>query len=142
MIAFVIFLGILAALWLALLISPAHRVTFSQRLDVATPIPAPLDPLPAVTVIVPARNEAAMLPSTIPTICRQDYPNLSMILIDDQSDDDSPAVIAQLQRDHPNLHAIRAADRPPGWMGKCWAVQQGVQEAKKSGFGFRVSGIG
>jgi cellulose synthase/poly-beta-1,6-N-acetylglucosamine synthase-like glycosyltransferase len=142
MIAFVIFLGILAVLWLGLLLSPAHRVTFSQRLDVDTQLPASLDSLPAITVIVPARNEADLLPRTIPTICRQEYPNLSVILIDDQSDDDSPNVIAQLQRDHANLHVIRATDRPAGWMGKCWAVQHGVEYAKKSGFGFRVSGIG
>ena len=36
----------------------------------------------------------------------------------------------QLKREHPNLMTIRATDRPKGWVGKCWAVQQGVEYAR------------
>jgi glycosyltransferase involved in cell wall biosynthesis len=73
-----------------------------------------------------------MLPNTIPTICRQDYPEFRLILVDDQSEDDSPRVIEKLRAEHPNLTSLRAPDRPAGWMGKCWAIQQGVEHFQKN----------
>ena len=126
----IVLLGLIALLWLWLLISPAHRATIADCLNSSAPIALANDALPPVVVIVAARNEAAMLPKTIPTICRQDYPNFRVILIDDQSEDQSPRLIEQLCLEHPNLTAIRAPDRPSGWMGKCWAIQQGVEHWK------------
>src|SRR5438132_6260235 len=105
-----------ALLWLWLLFSPAHRATFIDLLNASTEPPPPSEPLPTVVVIVAARNEAAMLPQTIPTLCRQDYPSLRVILVDDQSDDDSPRVLEALRREYANLIAIRASDRPAGWI--------------------------
>lgn len=127
MTALIVILSIVLALWLALWLSPVHRVMFRQRLDAATPLPDPVV-WPAVTVIVPARNEESMLPRTIPSICTQDYPNLRVIVVDDQSDDRTPAALEQLRQSHPNLTVIRAADRPVGWCGKPWAVWQAVQQ--------------
>jgi hopene-associated glycosyltransferase HpnB len=121
-------LAVVALLWLTLFLSPAHKVFFRDTLNAATLLPDPAE-WPRVTVIVPARNEAAMLPRTIPTICRQDYPDLRVIVIDDQSDDATPQILAQLKSHHPNLDTLRAADRPAGWVGKPWAVTQGVEFA-------------
>jgi hopene-associated glycosyltransferase HpnB len=126
--AFLILLLLIALLWLWLLVSPAHRATFTDCLDSCTE--SPRAPLPPVCVILAARNEAAMLPRTIPTICRQEYPQLPVIVVDDQSDDDTPRVLEQLKRENPNLITIRATDRPEGWIGKCWAIQQGVECAR------------
>lgn len=130
MLAVAIFLALIALLWLWLLFSPAHRATFTDLLNSTTTLPTPARPWPAVTVIVAARNEAEMLPQTMPTICRQNYPDLRVLLVDDQSDDNSAGVIANLTAQHANLTAIRAADRPAGWMGKCWAIQQGIDHLK------------
>src|SRR5690349_386947 len=124
--AFLILLSLVALLWLWLLLSPAHRATFTDRLDSTTESPAQ-HPLPPVCVVLAARNEAAILPKTIPTICRQDYPDLRVIVVDDQSDDDSPRILEQLKGEHPNLISIRGVERPKGWVGKCWAIQQGVE---------------
>src|SRR5262249_39960584 len=98
--------------------------------DSNSQLPAPPNPLPRVFVILAARNEAAMLPQTIPTICRQEYPELRVIVVDDQSDDDSPRILEQLKREHPNLITICGTDRRDGWMGKCWAIHQGVEYVK------------
>src|SRR5213595_3044838 len=86
--AFLVLLSLIALLWVWLLLSRAHRATFTDLIDSSRPLA--LIGTPPVFVILAARNEAAMLPTTIPTICRQDYPNLLVILVDDQSDDDSP----------------------------------------------------
>ena len=121
-----ILLSIIALLWLILFLSPAHKVFFRQTLDAHTLQPDPAA-WPSVTIVVPARNEAAMLPRTVPTMCRQDYPGLRVIVVDDGSDDDSPQILERLRSEHPNLTVVRAADRPAGWVGKPWAVMQGVE---------------
>lgn len=123
-----ILLSLTALFWLVLLVSPAHKVFFRDTLDADTALPDPAD-WPAVTVIVPARNEAAMLPRTVPSICQQDYPSFRVIVVDDQSDDASPAILRRLEVENPRLTVLRAADRPAGWCGKPWAVVQGVAQA-------------
>src|SRR5256885_8645973 len=125
-----ILLSLIALLWLWLLLSPAHRATFTDCLDSSTESPASQTALPPVCVILAARNEAEMLPRTIPTICTQEYPQLRVIVVDDQSDDDTPRVLEQLQREHANLMTILGTERPSGWVGKCWAIQQGVEHLK------------
>ena len=113
-------------LWVWLLLSPAHRATFGSQVNSNTALPE-CAVCPPVTIIVPARNEGKILDRSIPSFCMQDYPDLRVILIDDQSDDNSPAVIARLRADHPNLTVIPGRQRPDGWCGKPWAVQQGVE---------------
>jgi hopene-associated glycosyltransferase HpnB len=124
----IILLSLIALLWLWLLVSPAHRASFRYVLNADTTMPA-APALPPVTIIVPARNEAKVLGRSIPSMCAQDYPGLRVVLVDDQSDDDSPAVIARLKEAHPNLTVLSGRERPAGWCGKPWAVQQGVEAA-------------
>ena len=119
-------LGLIAALWAWLWASPMHRVAFRDVLD-ADQDPRPVGgELPRVTLIAPARNEAPVLPVTVPTYCSQGYPNLHVLIVDDQSDDDTPAVLASLAARFPNLRTLRTRERPAGWLGKTWAVASGV----------------
>jgi hopene-associated glycosyltransferase HpnB len=117
-----------------------------QRLPPARGDPAAW---PAVTAVIPARDEAAVLPGTMPTLLAQDYPGkLRVVLVDDQSSDGTAAVAAALGRATMPVHRSRAADRaaqtapaagmplvvpggprPPGWAGKVWAMQQGLLAA-------------
>ena len=46
---------------------------------------------PTVAVIIPARDEAAMLPQSLGSILAQDYPKLSIVLVDDNSSDGTAA---------------------------------------------------
>ncbi|MGE5607754.1 MAG: glycosyltransferase [Bacillota bacterium] len=127
MIVFLGILSIVAAVWLWLLAGRTFRSSLKLALNADTPVtPSAPARWPAITVIIPARNEADTLPATIPTICRQDYPDFRVILVDDQSDDDSPRVIEQLQAAHPNLTVVHGITRPADWHGKQWAVKQGV----------------
>src|SRR6516162_9331964 len=55
---------------------------------------------PDVLAVIPARNEAAMLPAVLPTLLGQDYPGpLTVILVDDCSTDGTAEVAAGLGRD-------------------------------------------
>ncbi|WP_308389353.1 glycosyltransferase [Acidithiobacillus sp. AMEEHan] len=88
---------------------------------------------PAVTAVVPARNEAAGIAACVRGILAQDYPGtLYLIVIDDQSVDDT-AELAQSAAAElgaaSRLTVLRGKDLPAGWAGKVWAMQQGVEAA-------------
>jgi chlorobactene glucosyltransferase len=131
----VVLLSLVALLWLGLLLSPVHAWTHRNPLNSQTNIEAPPGQWPLVTIIVPARNEAAWLPSTVPTYCEQVYPNVQVVLVDDQSNDRSPEILASLAQKYSNLKVVHAQPRPEGWCGKPWAVWQGVNEAARQTVG-------
>jgi hopene-associated glycosyltransferase HpnB len=80
--------------------------------------------LPSVTAVVPARNEADILPACLPTLLTQDYQGrLSVIVVDDDSTDDTAKVAAELGE----LTVVSARPTPPGWAGKVWAMAEGAQ---------------
>ncbi len=87
------------------------------------------DSWPSVIVVIPARDEADMLPQTLPTLLTQDYPGrFTVILVDDESTDGTAEVAAGLDNDS-RLKVISGSPTPPGWAGKVWAMQQGLDAA-------------
>ncbi|MGN6676559.1 MAG: glycosyltransferase [Streptosporangiaceae bacterium] len=90
---------------------------------------------PAVVAVVPARDEAEMLPLTLPTLLNQRYAgDLTVMLVDDESSDGTGAVamsIAGTRGDAPGtrLRVLTGEPTPPGWAGKVWAMAQGLRMA-------------
>src|SRR5580700_4206014 len=92
------------------------------------------DAWPAVVAVVPARNEADMLPATLPALLGQDYPGaLTVILVDDGSTDGTAEVAARLGRGSTRTLRAVAGTPPPDvaghWAGKVWAMAQGLRAA-------------
>ncbi|WUI01492.1 glycosyltransferase [Spirillospora sp. NBC_00431] len=86
---------------------------------------------PDVVAVVPARDEAAILPETLPTLLAQHYPgDFSVILVDDGSGDGTAETAERLAGDRANFRVVRAKDRPEGWAGKVWAMAEGVRAAE------------
>jgi hopene-associated glycosyltransferase HpnB len=83
---------------------------------------------PGVVAVVPARDEAAILPQTLPTLLAQDYPGpFAVTLVDDASTDGTGAVATRLGAGGRRpLRVVPGAPRPAGWAGKPWAMAQGV----------------
>jgi hopene-associated glycosyltransferase HpnB len=85
---------------------------------------------PRVAVIVPARNEAAMLPLTLPSLLKQDYPGTyHVFVVDDDSDDSTAAMadnIADMENLSDHLTVTRARPTADGWSGKLWALNEGL----------------
>jgi hopene-associated glycosyltransferase HpnB len=85
---------------------------------------------PAVTAVIPARDEAECVGQTVASLLRQNYPGaFNVVLVDDQSRDGT----AQVARDAAaslgaggRLTVLSGAAPPAGWTGKLWAQQQGV----------------
>ncbi len=79
----------------------------------------------SVSVLVPARNEAAYLPRTLRALLAQDYPGpWRVVVVDDRSEDSTVDVAYAAGAD-----VVRGAPLPPGWVGKVWALEQGAREA-------------
>jgi hopene-associated glycosyltransferase HpnB len=90
---------------------------------------------PDVVAIVPARNEAETIGRCVASLLRQDYGgNFSIVLVDDESDDGTAHVAqaaASACEAEARLAIVKGAPRPPGWSGKVWAMNQGVEEVGK-----------
>jgi hopene-associated glycosyltransferase HpnB len=82
-------------------------------------------PAPArrVAVIIPARNEAALIGRAIGSLWSQDYPGPYRIFVVDDHSTDGTAEAASGAR------VLRAPPLEPGWTGKLWALAHGVREA-------------
>jgi hopene-associated glycosyltransferase HpnB len=86
---------------------------------------------PRVVAVVPARDEADVLPASLRSLLGQDYaPPLTVIVVDDQSEDDTSEVARHVAADaRREIIVLRGEPRPPGWTGKVWAMQQGIAHA-------------
>jgi hopene-associated glycosyltransferase HpnB len=86
-------------------------------------------PWPSVAVVVPARDEAAVLARTLPRLLAQDYPGpAQVILVDDCSTDGTADAAARVPGAQP-LQVVGGSERPAGWVGKTWALEQGYEAA-------------
>lgn len=77
---------------------------------------------PRVSVLIPARNEAAVIQQTLKMHLAQTYPNFEVLLLDDQSDDGTGDLARALN--DPRLRVLNGTPLPEGWLGKNWACQQ------------------
>ncbi len=85
---------------------------------------------PSITVIVPARNEAADIAATLHSLLAQDYPNLQIIAVDDRSTDQTGVLIDTIASQHPSkLRALHITELPPGWLGKTHAMALAARQA-------------
>ncbi|MEU0724142.1 glycosyltransferase [Streptomyces sp. NPDC006140] len=122
--------SLLAWLWLLLCQG------FFWRTDVRLPRRVEPDVWPDVCVVVPARDEAAVLPAALPSLLLQDYPGRAEVfLVDDGSADGTGDLARDLARRHGGLPlTVSSPGEPPaGWTGKLWAVRHGIGLARARG---------
>jgi hopene-associated glycosyltransferase HpnB len=122
------------AVWLYLLAARGGfwRANIRDETD-PTPDPAAW---PAVTAVIPARNEADVIPACLRGLLTQDYPApFTVILTDDQSGDGT-ADVARSTADalgaSRRLTVLEGQALPQGWTGKLWAMQQGIEKARSA----------
>lgn len=84
---------------------------------------------PLVSIIVPFRNEEGNLPNLLDSLKEQDYKNLEIILVDDQSTDNSTKIAEDFVRKVRNCKVVTVKDRPERWVGKTWACEEGFRRA-------------
>jgi chlorobactene glucosyltransferase len=120
---------LLAAPWIAVLwIVVRRNATRGPLLQGYAPRPNG----PALSVIIPARNEALNIERCVRSVLAAAYAPLEIIVVDDRSSDDTAQIVGRLvaaPEAGGRVRLVRGADLPPGWFGKQWALVQGYRIA-------------
>jgi hopene-associated glycosyltransferase HpnB len=112
------------AVWLALAVIGFW--TCSER-DSRAPFLEP-ERWPAVTAVIPARNEADVIARSLGSVAAQDYPGqFRVVLVDDNSSDGTGAIARGLASGR--VTVLDGAPLGSGWTGKLWALHQGIAAA-------------
>ncbi len=80
--------------------------------------------LPLVSLLVPARNEEDNIARCLKSLLSQDYPRLEIIILDDQSTDNTASIVDRMIAGGDNIRLLRGQPLPAGWLGKNWACHQ------------------
>jgi chlorobactene glucosyltransferase len=120
-------LAILAAAALApMLLISVWNLAASSRLHSW----APRATGPLVSVLVPARDEAANLRVLVPALLRTRYEPVEIVVMDDASRDETLAVARGYAANDSRVRVAEGLDLPHGWMGKNWACHQLSAQAR------------
>lgn len=94
--------------------------------------PVPAASAEQISVLIPARNEAARIGASLTSVLAQvGVPNLEVIVLDDGSTDGTAEVLQSFE--DPRLTVLHGdGDPPAGWLGKPWACQRLADHASGS----------
>jgi hopene-associated glycosyltransferase HpnB len=124
--------GICALLWSYLLFGRG-RYWMNPVLDDGDPAPPAV--WPAVAVVIPARDEVAVIGESAGSLLAQNYPGpLGVVVVDDDSSDGTAEAARQVAAERPdrNVMVIASGGVAPGWAGKLWAMKQGIAAAEQT----------
>jgi hopene-associated glycosyltransferase HpnB len=118
-----------AGIWIYLIFFRGHFWTANVRDAAVVPH---LKSFPVVAVVMPARDEAAVIGAPLKSLLTQDYPGpFSITVVDDDSSDGTAAEVgrmaAELGTEHQvSVSVVKSNGPPTGWSGKLWAIKQGI----------------
>lgn len=108
---------VLAAVALALALVPA--LTFFRNLRLYRPPPqAPHGPVPAISVLVPARNEERSIRAAVEAALASRGVEIEVVVLDDHSQDATAEMVAGLAASDPRVRLLSAPPLREGWCGK------------------------
>jgi chlorobactene glucosyltransferase len=118
-------LDLLAALpWLAPFAALARLANNHPNLSDVPPLSGP-----RVTVLIPARNEAATIETVVRSVLASSYRPFELLVVDDRSTDATAAIVERLAAEDDRLRLVRGEPLPADWYGKAWACFQGYRAA-------------
>lgn len=85
---------------------------------------------PPVSVVICARDEYYNLQQFLPKVLQQDYPNYEVIVVNDNSSDDSDFLLSQLQKTYENLRVVNLSQQLNFFKGKKFPLSLGIKAAK------------
>jgi len=105
-----------------------YLLLFRRLAAYKQPVPE-TDYLPAVSVIIAARDEARNLKKFLPTIFNQNYPEFEVIVIDDQSEDGTGELLEEMNAAYPKLKVVTITEHVNEFAGKKLALTLGIKAA-------------
>ena len=122
-------IGILAAAGLALAALPA-LLTLANLRAFTPPPAAPAGAPPQVSVLVPARDEAAAIGRLCRDVLASEAVDLELVILDDASTDGTAAIVQEIAAADPRVRLVSGKPLPAGWCGKqhaCWQLAQAAR---------------
>ena len=89
-----------------------------------------------VAVMIPARNEESNIGNILGDLSAQDYPNLEIIVFNDDSSDRTEEIIREHIFRDKRIRLINNSALPEGWLGKNWACHSMALNAGSETFIF------
>jgi glycosyltransferase involved in cell wall biosynthesis len=107
-------------------------------------------PAPTIAIVIPARNEQDVIGTAIASLLHRDQHDTRIFVVDDNSTDGTVEAARVAAAGAPSFSAgappfspsvgervgvsnrvtlISGRPLPPGWSGKLWAMQQGIEQA-------------
>src|SRR4030043_434290 len=90
------------------------------------------EPVPLVSVLIPARNEEENIEACLRSLRIQDYPNFEIIVLDDNSEDRTAELVEAMAAKDKRIRLIKGAPLAEGWAGKPFACYQLAEKARGS----------
>ena len=91
---------------------------------------------PLISILIPARNEAENISRCLKSLLKQDYPNMEIIVLDDNSSDGTGKVVEEIAQKDNRVRLVDGAPLEDGWIGKNFASHQLAKHAKGEFFIF------
>jgi chlorobactene glucosyltransferase len=85
---------------------------------------------PLISVLVPARNEEENIKKCIVSLTKQDYKNIEILVLDDNSTDNTANIIRKLSKKYSNVKFYKGEHLRKGWLGKSFACHQLSKHAR------------
>ncbi|NDG27083.1 MAG: glycosyltransferase [Proteobacteria bacterium] len=90
----------------------------------------PSTTLPSLTIVVPARNEENTISLGLTSLSSLSYPRLSIIVVNDRSEDATGKHIADFEKQDPRIRCEVVKQLPSDWLGKNHALQLGAESSE------------
>src|SRR5580704_12379909 len=116
-------------LWVAG-VAPSLVSLLWRSLDTVVATLKPPATWPKVSIIVPARDEAAKIEAAMRSKLLIDYPDFELIAVDDRSQDETGAILDRLGGEDSRLCVIHLDSLPDDWLGKSHAMHVAATHAK------------
>ena len=85
---------------------------------------------PLISILIPASNEEECIKRCILSLTKQDYKNIEILVLDDNSTDNTAKIVQKLSKKYPNLKYYRGEPLKKGWLGKSYACHQLAKHAR------------
>jgi len=83
-----------------------------------------IDKNPLISILIPARNEEEYIKRCLVSLTKQDYSNIEILVLDDNSTDDTAKIVKELSKKDPRIKLYKGEPLKKGWMGKSYACWQ------------------
>ena len=114
---------ITAALLIVLINFITNNILFKNTANFLLPEPIKKSP-PLVSVLIPARNEAKNIKRCVRSLLKQDYTNIEILVLDDNSSDNTGQIVKEIEKKDSRVKLITGKPLKKGWLGKSYACHQ------------------